>query len=436
VGDGNLLKEAWPTSTDDNYFKGRLKTNEDMPRVPYKSKSMAMELAAAGTNTTELLRVVDKWMDVKYMLRYMAVDRAINNWDGIVTFYCGSDGRSCGNHNFFLYEAENMDRLYLIPWDMDLTFWLTTHLDPVAPWDAPPADCNMRWTIGGNKIASAGCNPIFRGLVGAGKPAWQAAVKELLDGPFNVARMQADLDRWAAQIAPSVMTDKTVVFGGWQGAVANFKSDLAIMREKMEYMRDGKSIDPYGLRLDGNNDFEAASRVNLLLGSTKAANAASAFSHTLNASSPVAGTADLKIDFEFRNDNAMTPWSWGSTTLNMKGGPQSLGPIRQIRFRTKGTANRSGRLELESPANTDWSGGRWGWDVRFTAASSTITVDLATVAIPSWSNGKAAGPKADVLANVSGLMFGPQGNGYDSKGFFTAGSDKGAVQIDEIEFLR
>jgi hypothetical protein len=352
-----------------------------------------------------------------------------------VTFYCGSDGRSCGNHNFFMYEAERMDRVFLIPWDLDLTFWLTTHLDSVAPWDLPPSDCNMRYKIGGNTLASPGCNPVFRGAVAAGKAAWQAAVGELLGGPFQVAKLHADVDKWAAQIGDAVMMDRTQGFAGWQGSVRNFKSDLTVIREKMEAIRDGKSTDPFGLRLDAPNDFEGVSRVSFLLGASKLANGATAFAHTLNTTMPLAGASDVRLEFEFRND-ANVPWSWGFTVINMKGGAQSFAPVRQIRFKARTNMSRGGRLELESPRNTDYSGGRWGWDVRFPSSTGVITLDMAAIGIPSWSNGKAQGPKDDVIANVSGLAFNPAANGYDSKGFFVSGSDRGWVQIDDIELIR
>jgi len=66
------------------------------------------------------------WMDADATTSFMAVDRVLMNDDGAFHFYCfagaiGNNPKAPGNHNYYWYEAERADRLWLVPWDMDLS---------------------------------------------------------------------------------------------------------------------------------------------------------------------------------------------------------------------------------------------------------------------------------------------------------------------------
>ncbi len=92
---GNLYKEIWPNpGTADRDFIDALETNEDAGDI---SGIQEFAAAIAGSNTATFVERMEPWVDLEHVLRYMAVDRAIKNWDGITAFYLPNSP-----HNFFL----------------------------------------------------------------------------------------------------------------------------------------------------------------------------------------------------------------------------------------------------------------------------------------------------------------------------------------------
>src|SRR5690606_25470584 len=116
-GDGNLYKEIWPSPLlDPSALLDSLRTNEEAGDVSaFEQFADAVALSTSATFT----EAMSPWVDLEQLLRYVAVDRAIKNWDGIMAFYSPSRP-----HNFYWYhDAQGSGRFTLIPWDMDNTFW-------------------------------------------------------------------------------------------------------------------------------------------------------------------------------------------------------------------------------------------------------------------------------------------------------------------------
>jgi hypothetical protein len=116
-GDGNLFKEAWPSAgLDATDAADALRSNEDIGDV---SHFMAFARAIGSAQSATFGADMQSWVDIDHTLRYVAVDRALKNWDGIMAFYSPSSP-----HNFFWYhDVEGSGRFQLIPWDMDNTSW-------------------------------------------------------------------------------------------------------------------------------------------------------------------------------------------------------------------------------------------------------------------------------------------------------------------------
>jgi hypothetical protein len=231
-GDGTLYKEAWPAreawvmTTDLEYYEKRRKTNEGASH----DKIRAFQRALAQASPADLPKVAETWVDVDYMLRVLAVDRTITNWDGPFTFYCSPFG--CRNHNFYLYQEEKRDRFWLIPWDLDVTFGLDPPTRNVPSWTAPPSGCSPLPTTG---FGAPSCDRLVRALALAGRPRYVAALRRFLDQHFVVARMHKDIDTWAAQISEAVRTDRNGPgFDVWRAAVTSFKNDLVVLRRRAE----------------------------------------------------------------------------------------------------------------------------------------------------------------------------------------------------------
>jgi hypothetical protein len=54
--------------------------------------------------------------------RYIVVNRAINDFDGVMAFYYGW-GPPPANHNLYWYHDTESGQFALIPWDLDKSFW-------------------------------------------------------------------------------------------------------------------------------------------------------------------------------------------------------------------------------------------------------------------------------------------------------------------------
>jgi spore coat protein H len=202
-GEGNLYKEIWPIHDDPNAYRAALETNED--QSPSVERMLSFKSAAAA-GVDQMAR----WMDVDLTVSYMAVDRLILNDDGAFHFYCiaggmGNNPTLPGNHNYYWYEAEHADRVWLIPWDLDQSL-RDVDYPPHIPddWRRQPtaAECGM-CSGGGMGFAlngpAPGCDPVIRNFQ-AWQNLYETKLDELLAGPFSKAQVDARFDVWMQQI--------------------------------------------------------------------------------------------------------------------------------------------------------------------------------------------------------------------------------------------
>jgi hypothetical protein len=81
--------------------------------------------------------------------------------------------------------------------------------------------------------------PPTQGFVQLGLDKFRAVLSELLVGPFDVSALQADVDRWAAQIDESVKTDPAGSgYEDWRGNVGYLKEMIAKRYEESAAIRD------------------------------------------------------------------------------------------------------------------------------------------------------------------------------------------------------
>ncbi|HUH03989.1 MAG TPA: CotH kinase family protein [Kofleriaceae bacterium] len=233
-GQGNLYKEVWPLSQSAQPYLAALRTNED--ENPDVTPMMRFATALAGASDQTIEGVLEQWTDVDQLMAYLAVDRAIENWDGIVGFWCV--GTNCGNHNYYWYQDVSRDFVTLIPWDMDNTFDQPNFFETVfgePAWDDTNASCDPVpiFDIGGTLISrrAASCDPLIRWLATVLRPRYLAASETLLDGPFRAAAVDAQLDKWEAQIASAVAEDTN------GPGTALWMSELAEMRRAVGALR-------------------------------------------------------------------------------------------------------------------------------------------------------------------------------------------------------
>jgi spore coat protein CotH len=199
-GKGNLYKEIWPVHDDAQAYLEALETNEDdMPSV---DRMLRFKRAIA-----ESPQAMQPWMDSDVTTSYMAVDRVILNDDGAFHFYCfdmaiGNNPKPPGNHNYYWYEAKDVDRLWIIPWDLDMAMSDATNPPHLATdWRTMPmpSECNVCEVSGQSGSPPSGCDPVIRNWQ-ALTSGYQAKIDRFISGPFSKATVDASLTQWKQQI--------------------------------------------------------------------------------------------------------------------------------------------------------------------------------------------------------------------------------------------
>ena len=225
--DGNLLKEAWPGNPDVATWINALETNEDAPDVS-RMTTFAEVLAGTADHPEGFPEAMAPWVDAEALVRYLAVDMAAADWDGIMKFYCS--GPWCGNHNFHVYDDPTTGRFVVIPWDLDHTFEYPDR-DLGRSWsDDGPEACaivQIAPTIG---IRAPQCDPLLGGI-------WRHYEGSFLDhlaelsapgGPLSLEVRLGLLDRYRAMILPLLEDDPLgPELPDWRRATARLREALA-----------------------------------------------------------------------------------------------------------------------------------------------------------------------------------------------------------------
>ncbi|MEC9073104.1 MAG: CotH kinase family protein, partial [Myxococcota bacterium] len=246
-GKGNLYKEVWPTwnemtgeLTEDLLLAG-LRTNED--ENPSVQKVLTFSDGMQG-ESGQRAEVLSSWMRIPYVARFIAVDRTIAADDGSFHYYCSEGG--CANHNFYLYEEEKDDLLWLIPWDLDNAFVVLNDtfqtpadqfLKVVYDWNDLSVTCaphpgSTSWTPW---QMPAVCDPLFRTCAEHFNEDYKDAVQELLAGPFSDEVVNEMLTTWSAQIEDTVAEVKALdpdqlSQSDWDWGVQDLKARIAALR--------------------------------------------------------------------------------------------------------------------------------------------------------------------------------------------------------------
>jgi spore coat protein H len=233
-GDGNVYKEAWPAHVDQQRYLGALRTNEKVAPDVSRMVRFATEITEAA-NDAAIARAVQLWTDIDALLAYFAVDRVIDNWDGIVTWYCFDHW--CNNHNYYWYEQTDRDRLWLIPWDLDNTFQVPNPIlssSRMPQWDEWPVSCAEIAIFNDRDVHGrpAACDGIIRSVATRLSRGVKAATEAFLSGPFAAAPVQEKLDRWQAQIASAVAADqKGPGMVQWMAELTKLQQNITTLRD-------------------------------------------------------------------------------------------------------------------------------------------------------------------------------------------------------------
>ena len=158
-------------------------------------------------------------------------------------WYCGlglgNNPDTCSNHNYYIYEGDYWDRLWLVPWDLDLSFGSGGGFVSIpTAWNDPNPDCSGSGGggfgfPGGGQALPPACDKLTQGWAEFGDE-YAAAVRMFVDGPFNAANVNAKLDAWAAQIAPAVQEASDI---GHSPSPNSWQSELQSLRSLIDRQR-------------------------------------------------------------------------------------------------------------------------------------------------------------------------------------------------------
>lgn len=469
-GDGNLYKEIWPrTEQADEDFVAALETNEEIADV---SDVRAFAVAVAGATNATFTTDMQAWVDLEQILRYMAVDRALKNWDGINAFYSPHTP-----HNFFWYHDDGADnRFHLVPWDLDNTLWEFdpyTHpeqwvtAEPVPDWSSEPADCTPRpvWDpAGSTTITPPRCDPFLDMLA---ETSWDAFVElgnELLDGPMSASALSAKVSYRRTQLAPLVAEDPTLDEAAWADAVDAFATTLARARtdfrafldaglvseaprapEPTEAELDAETLDT-GLHVDGMTNFEFAMAPPLpepgytyVYGDSLATYVAS-----WNTVAPLSGNADLLFDFTFNQQPGTYDEFVGMGIATEA--EQDISSLTRVVVTLATDVPRTVRVRFASPIYDDTWGGIWsefGIDLSVDSTPRAATIPFTALKYPAWAKAEwTTGQGFDVpdeearlmvLQRFGGLVFAPAAT-FDEAGNLLVDPESGFLRVDNIYF--
>jgi hypothetical protein len=432
-GDGNLFKELWPGQTDDAWILAHLETNEEVGDI---SAFKAFSVAINAASDAELRTTLGSYTDLDYFARYMAVDDAIANFDGITTYYTSGSADEAGNHNFYFYQ-ETTQKFTIIPWDLESTLSLISNFGNVPSWQTVPADCTLTYLVWGGPlhVIAPGCTPVFRALA-ADLESYRAAGRRLLDGPFAEARVLADIDTLAAFVRAEAIGDPHGPGAtAFENAIAFQRQQIPNLRLRLEHLLTGAATVPLEIDVTSVMDFENADDYGITAGTIQLSNGNTTASVAVNTTDPINGAKTLRVLFDFGNETAA--WQqWTYYHIPLVAPPQDVTSLSGVRFKVRSNQARTLRFDLVSPNNSAANEGvQVGWDLAVTTLAQELTVLFADARIPSW----AADPGDDlnaILQTVVGISFQPICNGRNASGQLPDGvADNGWVDIDDIEFF-
>ncbi len=257
-GEGNLYKEAWPQWDDSEKYMLGLRTNEDENPSVDRMLALTAELKQASQNGTEH-EVIARWFDINHTMRHIVTEWGIGDDDGTYNWVCGhcelpNDRDTClppdelelihcTNHNYYFYEEVEADRLWLLPWDLDVAFrggdWGFEPL--VTAWDQERL-CEVDLSFPYFGRMAPNCNPLLKGLMHF-EPEYVAVMQELLDGPFKEEAIAAKLDAWIEQLRPYVQEQNDVWGNDSKPTMAGWDIATGVLRKKIENLRNINTAD-------------------------------------------------------------------------------------------------------------------------------------------------------------------------------------------------
>lgn len=226
-GDGNLYKEVWPLYINKRRYSDALVTNDKPEDSADVSRMIEFCKAIKASTPQTFTESISPFMNIDYWLRYIVVDRAIHNSDGVMLWYTGDSWLE--NHNYYFYEDENPDgKFWLIPWDLNATFFKT---DPIfddydiPEWNETPDSCEPMRVWGDDTYAiPPNCDKLTNLTAAVYWNRFVSLGEQFLERRFTPEMMKERVDFWAKIIEPMMKDDPFLEYEAWTSNVEELKS--------------------------------------------------------------------------------------------------------------------------------------------------------------------------------------------------------------------
>jgi spore coat protein H len=440
---GNVYKEMWPVifrsnasvTPDSETVVAHLKTNEDEANV---SGFLSLSEQIMTASDADLRDTLDRIMGMDYLVRYMAVDEVTTNVDGVTAWYKDLNSETAMNHNFYIYEKSD-GKLVLIPWDLDNTLHTKTGFFGEVPgWQTVPTDCSLEYATwnGSNTVIAPGCDRILQ-TVAKEEAHYAAVVQQVLNGPFSGKTLDAKIDAYATRIRQAAAEDPLGPGKeGFEKAIDRLKKTIPVLHRRVECLTEESAL-PLQIYVGAVTDMEAFTACSLQNGPLSFFSANTFATDRINTTNPLSGTQSLRVVFEYAREQT----EWGNALfyeLPLEEEFTDVSGLNGMKMSLRADQSRSIRLFLVGKAATDigYTGTGWGWDVVVGPEAATLKVKFSQATFTEWAQSEPPQSLQEVLAGMSGIMFWPMCEGYNSGGFLPQGQvDSGFIDIDDVSFF-
>jgi spore coat protein H len=441
--DGNLFKSVWPGHSNDTKLLQNLKTNEFTQNLDgFKEFG---ELIGNGNFYSDL----DSLLDISYMMRYIAVDRAIINWDGIMTWYYSSSEQHSSNHNFYWYENNYPNKRFtLIPWDLDECLVRPGYVHE---------QCNVpTWTEGedskvypfwlDDSLTVPGNDPFIRGLANTHFDKYVKFSKDILDYGFNEDTLVNRVTRYSNLIKKSLQYDPNLKtpYSEWLNAVKAFKESVPYYRRRLEKLIENftpdipdpvdsvTSLVVNGISSEVVNGFESETQENLESWLSGKVTSPSKTHPYINKVNPMSGKQDLCLQTIFKYSKEES-WLSSYYKLPIIDAPIDLSEYRFLSLQLRCDFFRPISVNFEGDGSAGGYLNLPGKSYMIFNDPVEIIVDLETLYYEGWED--FSRPVEKVIAKTRAVSFEVDLN-YSVYEYPIDKIDTCNIYIDNIRFVK
>ncbi|MEE2699845.1 MAG: CotH kinase family protein [Bacteroidota bacterium] len=237
-GSGNLYKSVWPLKSDgsiqsDKELYQNLRTNRVAGVSANRIKEFAKEVIESSE--IELQNVIEDNMIIDEIISHIVVDRTIRHDDGPFHWYCGEN--DCSPHNFFWYENPTLNKVHLIPWDLDAAFDNITppfnnSIFIVDDWGVISENCEPYYFGGSSSQRSATCDKLTRGWAEF-TTKYNQLKTNFLQGPLSESTVK--IDQWINQIRDATIEANKLHSDAI--SLEQWESAIWLLKEQLEYAK-------------------------------------------------------------------------------------------------------------------------------------------------------------------------------------------------------